>query len=91
MIPPSNEALRLIIETDPRLVEELNGYYGGTSPDGGLDSIERDLLFDLLGRHFTGRLWPRTGGMQATRRFLTELQRAMAASGWKVDSFAVAA
>jgi len=91
MIPPSNEALRLIIETDPRLVEELNDFYGDTTPDGGLDSIERDLLFDLLGRHFTGRLWPRTGGMPATRRFLADLQRVMAASGWKVDSFAVAA
>jgi hypothetical protein len=29
--------------------------------------------------------------MQATRRFMAELQRAMAACGWKVDSFAVAA
>ena len=91
MIPPSNDALRLVIETDADLVEELNHFYGDTTPDGGLDSVERELLFDLFGRHFTGRLWPRTGGMEATRRFMAEMQRAMTAAGWKVDSFAVAA
>lgn len=91
MIPPSNDALRLVIETDPRLVDDLNRFYGDTTPDGGLDSLERELLFDLLGRHFTGRLWPRKGGIEATRRFMAEMQRAMAAAGWKVDSFAMAA
>ena len=91
MTPPSNDALRQIIESDAGLVEDLNTYYGDTTPDGGLDSVERELLFDLLGRHFTGRLWPRTGGMEATRRFMAELQRGMSAAGWKVDSFAVTA
>ena len=42
-------------------------------------------------RHFTGQLWPRTGGMDATRRFMATLQRAMVAAGWKMDAFAVAA
>ncbi len=91
MVPPSNEALRLIIETDPSLVELLNRYYGDATPDGGLDKSEREKLLDLLGRHFTGRTWPRTGGMDATRRFMANLQRAMAAAGWKLDAFAVAA
>ena len=59
--------------------------------DGGLDKIERELLLDLLGRHFTGQLWPRTGGMEATRRFMATLQRAMVAAGWKMDAFALAA
>jgi hypothetical protein len=90
LIPPSNDALRQIIESDPALVEDLNAYYGDTSPDGGLDELERELLLDLVARHFTRRLWPRTGGMQATRRFMAELQRAMAKAGWKVDQFAVA-
>ena len=49
------------------------------------------MLLDLLGRHFTGQSWPRTGGMDATRRFMATLQRAMAAAGWKMDAFAVAA
>jgi hypothetical protein len=90
MVPPSNEALRQIIEEDGGLVEDLNRFYGDTSPDGGLDSSERELLLDLLARHFTGTLWPRTGGMEATRKFMAGLQRAMSAAGWKVDLFAVA-
>lgn len=91
MIPPSNEALRQIIERDSRLVEDLNLYYGDTTPDGGLDKLEAELLLDLVARHFTGSLWPRAGGMDATRRFMANLQRAMTKAGWKVDLFAVAA
>jgi hypothetical protein len=41
--------------------------------------------------HFTGRLWPRSGGAEVTRRYLADLQHAMIAAGWKVDSFAVTA
>ena len=91
MVPPSNDALRQIIERDTDLVETLNEYYGDATPDGGLDTVERELLLDLLGRHFTGHLWPRTGGMDTTRRFMVGLQRAMVASGWKINGFAVAA
>jgi hypothetical protein len=91
MVPPSNEALRLVIETAPRLVDTLNEYYGDAAPDGGLDKVEREQLLDLLARHFTGKAWPRTGGMEITRRFMASLQRAMSAAGWKVDGFAVAA
>jgi len=91
MVPPSNEALRLIIELDSELVTDLNQFYGDATADGGLDKIERDRLLDLLGHHFVGRSWPRTGGMDATRRFLASLQRAMVAAGWKLDAFALAA
>ncbi len=42
MVPPSNEALRLIIETDPDLVADLNRFYGDATPDGGLDKAERE-------------------------------------------------
>jgi hypothetical protein len=91
MVPPSNDALRLVIETAPNLVATLNEYYGDAAPDGGLDKIEREQLFDLLAGHFTGQSWPRTGGMETTRRFMAGLQRAMSAAGWKVDGFAVAA
>ena len=48
LIPPSNDALRQIIESDPGLVEDLNAYYGDTTLDGGLDKLERELLLDLL-------------------------------------------
>lgn len=91
MVPPSNDALRQIIERDDDLVQALNEYYGDAAADGGLDKVERELLLDLLGRHYTGQLWPRKGGMDATRRFMTTLQRAMVAAGWKLDAFALAA
>ncbi len=65
-------------------------YYADAAPDGGLDTVERDALLDVLGRHFTGQPWPRSGGMDATRRFMTDLQRAMTKMGWSVDFFAVA-
>ena len=91
MVPPSNDALRQIIERDADLVDSLNEFYGDAAADGGLDKVERELLLDLLGRHFTGQLWPRTGGMEATRRFMATLQRAMLAAGWKMDAFALSA
>ena len=90
LIPPSNDALRQIIESDPALVDELNAWYGEANPDGGLDKVERELLLDLVARHFTRQLWPRRGGMEATRRFVAELQQAMVRAGWQVDLFAAA-
>jgi len=90
MVPPSNIALRIIIEEDPKLVRSLNAYYGDAALDGGLDAVERDALLDVLGRHFTGQPWPRSGGMDATRRFMADLQRAMTRAGWTVDFFALA-
>ena len=91
MTPPSNFALRIIVEEDSKLVRTLNAAYADAAPDGGLDAVERDALFDVLGLHFTARPWPRSGGMDATRRFLASLQRAMVAAGWEVDFFAVMA
>jgi hypothetical protein len=90
MTPPSNFALRIVVEEDPNLVRNLNADYGDATADGGLDTDERDALLDIVGRHFTGRSWPRSGGMDATRRFMAELQRAMTAAGWTVDLLAVA-
>jgi hypothetical protein len=90
MLPPSNFALRIIIEEDRRLVRDLNARYADASPDGGLETAERDALFDVIGKHFTGRPWPRSGGMDATRRFMAELQTGMTATLWKVDLLAMA-
>ena len=90
MTPPSNFALRIIVEEDPKLVRRLNAWYADAAPDGGLDSVERDALLDVLGRYFTGQPWPRSGGMDVTRRFMADLQDAMVAARWSVDLFAVA-
>jgi hypothetical protein len=90
MTPPSNFILRIIVEEDPRLVRNLNAHYADAAADGGLEPAERDALFDVIGRHFTGQPWPRSGGMDATRRFMADLQDAMVVRRWKVDLLAMA-
>jgi hypothetical protein len=90
MTPPSNFALRIVVEEDSTLVRTLNARYAGATSDGGLDGPDRDALLDVLGKHFTERPWPRTGDMGATRQFMAELQRAMIKARWSVDFFAVA-
>lgn len=87
MIPPTNIALRMVIEEDTTLVRRLNACYADAGADGGLEATERDALFDAIGRHFVGRPWPRSGGIDATRRFMADLQREMRKTGWTVDVF----
>ena len=55
MTAPSNFILRIIVEEDSRLVRALNANYVGGTADSGLEAHERDALFNVLGRHFTGR------------------------------------
>lgn len=85
MTPPSNFVLRIIVEEDPGLVRLLNARYADAAEDGGLEPAEREALLDVIGRHFTGRPWPRSGGMDATKRFMADLQTAMVATNWRVD------
>jgi hypothetical protein len=90
MTPPSNFALRIVVEEDPKLVRGLNFRYTDAASDGGLDIADWEALLDVLGKHFTGRQWPRSGGMDATRRFIADLQRAMTKARWNVDQFTMA-
>ncbi len=90
MIPPSNFILRIIVEEDPQFVRTLNAHYADAAPDGGLETAEREALFDVIARHYTGQEWPRAGGMDVTRRFLADLQKAMTATRWKVDLLVLA-
>jgi hypothetical protein len=90
MTPPSNFALRFIVEEDRKLVRTLNANYADAAPDGGLDNAEREALLNIIALHFIRRGWPRSGSMDATRRFMADLQHAMAAAGWKVDTFSFA-
>jgi hypothetical protein len=90
MTPPSNFALRIIVEEDSKVVRTLNAHYGDAAADGGLESVERNALLDVIARHFTGRPWPRSSDMDATRRFMADLQKAMIATRWSVDLFVVA-
>jgi hypothetical protein len=41
-------------------------------------------------KHFTGRPWPCSGGMDTTRQFMADLQNAMIAARWSVDLLVVA-
>jgi len=77
MTPPSNFALRFIVEDDQKLVRSLNARYADATAEGGLEAAERQALLDVLARHFTGRPWHRSGSMEATRRFIANLQKAM--------------
>jgi hypothetical protein len=62
MIPPSNFALRI-------------ARYADAASDGGLESTDREALLDIVGQHFIGKQWPRSGDMGATRRYMADLQR----------------
>jgi len=86
----SNFILRIIVKEDLGLVRTLNTHYADAAADGGLEPAERDALFDVLGRHYTGQPWPRAGGMDATTKFMANLQNAMIATRWKVDLLAMA-
>ena len=90
MTPPSNFALPIIIEEDPKLVRTLNARYADAATNGGLEAVEKDALFDVLAQHFTGQPWPRSGGMASTRRFMADLQNAMIAARWRVDPLVMA-
>jgi len=90
MTPPSNFILRIVVEEDSKLVRTLNASYAGAAADGGLEPAERDALFDAIGRHFMGQPWPCSCGMDATRRFMADLQDAMVARRWTVDLLVMA-
>jgi hypothetical protein len=52
MIPPSNFALRIVVEEDPILVRSLNARYADATSDGGLEAADREALLDIVGKHF---------------------------------------
>jgi hypothetical protein len=88
MTPPSNFALRIIVEEDQKLVRILNARYADAAADGGLEVAEKDALLDVLARHFAGRPWPRAGDIASTRRFMADLRNAMIATRWRVAPLA---
>jgi hypothetical protein len=64
--------------------------YADVASDGGFESADREALLDIVGKHFTGKPWPRSGDMGATRHYMADLQRAMTSGTRSVDFFAVA-
>jgi hypothetical protein len=65
MIPPSNLALRIVVEGDPKLERSLNARYADATSDGDLEFADRKASLDIVGQHFTGNPWPRSGDMSA--------------------------
>jgi hypothetical protein len=63
------------------MVRRPSAYYADAALDGGLDTVEREALIDVLGRHFTGQPRPRTGGADAACPFMARFQRAMTDAG----------
>jgi hypothetical protein len=49
-----------------------------------------EALLDIVGKHFTGKPWPRSSDMNATWRYMADLQRAKTTARWSVYFFAVA-
>jgi hypothetical protein len=78
-----------VVEEDAKLVRSLNARYGDAAPDGGLETADWEALREILGKHFTGRPWPRPGDMDAARRFMADLQRTMTRAKWSVEFFAI--
>jgi hypothetical protein len=70
--------------------EPVLGLPHDAASDGGLESTDREALLDIVGKRFTGKPWPRSGDMGATRRYMANLQRAMTRARRSVDFFAVA-
>jgi hypothetical protein len=83
--PPSGFLLRIVIEEDAKLVRTLNRRYVDITHEGGLETIEKDALLDVISRHFTGQPWPRSGSMDATRSFMARLQSTMTAARWEAE------
>ncbi len=82
MKPPSNFALRIIVEEDQKSVRILSTRYADAAADGGLEVVEKNALLDVLARHFVGRPLPRTGDIPSTRRLMADLRNAMIAARW---------
>jgi hypothetical protein len=89
IIPPSNSALRIGVEEDPKPVRSLNARYADAACDGGLASADRETLLDIVGNRTTGNVWPRIGDMSATRRYMAGPRPATDKAGWCVHFFAV--
>lgn len=88
--PPNIAALQTVIESDPDALTLLNSYY----PDEGFDEIEPhdfdtvddEMLRDVVAQHFIGRSWPRYGDGEAFySQFTTDLVNGLRAQGWSAE------
>jgi len=80
--PPTPQAARAILEKDSGFVADLNQYYT-KSGNYGLDTADRDIMFDLIAKHFTSQHWPlNMDGEEASKQFRLKLIDGLLAEGW---------
>jgi hypothetical protein len=77
--------LRIIVEEDPSAAQNLNAYCADAAAGVGLESYVHGAPLDALGRHFTDQPCPSSYGIDATKRFMADLQDAMISTKWKAD------
>ncbi len=83
LVPPSDQDLAKVLETDEALVTQLNQYYIGSGEEG-LDTFERDWVKEVIALHFTGCNWPcNMDNQQTTKTFAELLVKNSKAAGWR--------
>lgn len=81
--PPNREALRDIIK-DQEFIDEMNEWYKGNGEAGGLDTADRDILFNIVSNHFAGEDWPlNMDGPEKFDQFASKLVAGLDKAGWK--------
>lgn len=53
----------------------------------GLDTQDRDVLFDVVGMYFTHSRWPRYGDGEVADTFKVELEKSLLRYGWALKAY----
>ena len=80
----SLEQLKLVIQDDEGL-KECEQWYTGEVKEGthyGMDTADRDVLFDVIAQHFTGQSWPLNMERDRHDAFHAKLTEQLEEAGW---------
>lgn len=82
---PKAELYRWIWE-NAKHFSSIQEFYKGDCPiTYGLDTQDRDVLYDIIGLYFTRSHWPMYGdGTDAASSFKAELEKSLIRYGWKL-------
>ena len=82
---PKVELYRWIWENAKHFSEIQEFYKGDCPTTHGLDTQDRDVLYDIIGLYFTRHYWPVYGdGEEAMKQFKETLQKSLIRYGWKL-------
>lgn len=84
--PPNRQSLRAIIK-DQDFIDMMNKWYKGRDGSGGgLDTADRDILFDIVANHFAGEHWPlNMEGNEKFQTFRINLTSGLEKEGWTIE------